>query len=225
MDKKESRVEEDVNQILKTRVAMADKLESLEQRVDETIQETKTTALNLIGYARDTAADVVGSTTQLLNPALHARRRPWIFIGGAIGIVLIAGWMEKRRKASSVIAYYPPEAESAEVMPPAGEKSSQRRNGVFPFYTTNAPKPSGNKRPSRQEDAPWELLKPVSALLETVTGDLAKEYERLRGAVLLTGRSFTKDLTRIVVWSLIDALVRPRREERGQHARPIRTTR
>lgn len=224
MDKKESRVEEDVNQILKTRVAMADKLESLEQRVDETIQETKTTALNLIGYARDTAADVVGSTTQLLNPALHARRRPWIFIGGAIGIVLIAGWMEKRRKASGVTAYYPPEAESAEVMPPAGEKTSQRRDGVFPFYT-DASRPSGNKRPSRQEGAPWELLKPVSALLETVTGDLAKEYERLRGAVLLTGRSFTKDLARIVVWSLIGALARPRREERGQHARPLGPTR
>jgi len=224
MDKKESRVQEDVNQILKTRVAMADKLESLEQRVDETIQETKTTALNLIGHARDTAADVVESTTQLLNPALHARRRPWVFIGGAIGIVLIAGWMEKRRKASGVIAYYPPEAESAEVMPPAGEKNSQRRNGVFPFYT-NAPRPSGNKRPSRQEGTPWELLKPVSALVETVTGDLAKEYERLRGAVLLTGRSFTKDLARIVVWSLIEALARPGREERGPHVRPLRPTR
>lgn len=173
MDKKESHVEEDVNQILRTRLALADKLELLEQRVDQTIQETKTTALDLIDHARDTAADVVESTARLLNPALHARRRPWVFIGGAIGIVLIAGWMEKRRKASGATAYYPPEAESAEVMPPVGEKSSQRRNGVFPFYT-NAPRPSGNKRPSRQDGAPWELLKPVSALLETVIGDLPR---------------------------------------------------
>lgn len=97
MDKKESNVEEDVNQTLKTRLPLADKLELLEQRVDETIQETKTTALDLIDHARDTAADVVESTARLLNPAVQARRRPWVFIGGAIGIVLIAGWMEKRR--------------------------------------------------------------------------------------------------------------------------------
>ena len=102
MDQRAHDVEEDLKNILQTRLALADKIDTLERRVQETVQTTKTAALDALDQAKNKAADWIESTTQQLNPSLQAGRRPWIMVGTAIAIGLLAGLAEQHRRGTRV---------------------------------------------------------------------------------------------------------------------------
>ncbi len=209
MDQRTSDVEADLKNILETRLALADKLQLLERRVEESVLGAKSAALDIITHAKNTAVDFVESTTAQFNPAVQASRRPWLLVGGAIAVGLLAGWLDQRRKASGRYAYAPPEAYPAEVMPPEG--GSRPRHGVYPFYPSGEqehgePEPSGQRR--RVKDIAAETLHQLSSVWGDVAGELNKEKERVQGAVIEMGRTFLHELGHIAVQSVIDSLSR-----------------
>src|SRR6476620_7460891 len=116
MDQRAHDVDEDVKNILQTRLALADKIGTLERQVEATVESTRAAALDALDLARDSAAGFIQRTTQELNPSVQARRRPWIMVGSAIALGIFVGLLEQRRRASGVYRYYPPEAEGADVM-------------------------------------------------------------------------------------------------------------
>jgi ElaB/YqjD/DUF883 family membrane-anchored ribosome-binding protein len=118
MDQRTHDVEEDLKNILQTRLALADKIESLERHVEATVESTKMAALDALDLARNRAAGFIESTTNQLNPTVQAGRRPWIMVGGAIAVGLLAGILEQRRRGR-VYRYYPPDAHPADVIPEA----------------------------------------------------------------------------------------------------------
>jgi ElaB/YqjD/DUF883 family membrane-anchored ribosome-binding protein len=214
MDQRAHDVEEDLKNILETRLALGDKIQALERRVEETVETTKSAALDALDLARNRAADFIESTTHHLNPSIQAGRRPWIMIGSAIAVGFFAGLIEHRRRSSGVYRYYPPDADGADVEP---EKSSaDLPSGVYPFYGREAPRSvTGGRRRERAGDGPAaesrmsELWKPLRSFWDELTDDLARERSRLLNTALHTGRSFIQDIVRIAGQSLLDQLSRP----------------
>lgn len=234
MDQRASHVEEDLKDILRTRMALADKLELLEQRVEEKVQGTKMAAMDVITHARNTAMELVETTTQQFNPTVQAGRRPWLLVGGAVAIGFLAGWMDQRRRRSGVYPYYPRAAHAADVMP--AEDVREQEPGVYPFYPAQEERvyPTQEERSSRPGNgrAPRaraaffggsDSLERVSSVWEELTGQLTRERERVLAAALETGRTFVQDLAHIVTQSLLDAVFqrpsgRPGREDRAIRA-------
>ena len=212
MDQRTSDIETDLKNILQTRLALADKLQQLERRVEETVLGTRTAALDLITQARNTAADFVESTTAQLNPAVQASRRPWLLVGGAIAIGLFAGWVDQRRKSSGRYAYAPPQAHPTEVMPSEGQGGP--RPGVYPFYPSDPQTPRGEdaRRPSGQghfiKETAAKTVDQLSSVWSDVAAELSKERQRLQGAAMEVGRTFLHELGHIALQSVVEALNR-----------------
>lgn len=211
MDQRAHDVEEDVKSILKTRLALADKIETLERQVEATVESTKAAALDALDLARNKAVGFIESTTHHLNPSLQAGRRPWIMVGTAVALGFFAGLIEHRRGTSGVYRYYPEDADAADVMPE--DEQSREPRGVYPFYGREKARPYAgvfddqSGRPSSQT-ALWNAWKPLRTLWDDLTGEVLRERERLQNAVLYAGRSFIQDLVRIAGQSLLDQLSR-----------------
>jgi len=210
MDQRAHDVEEDVKNILQTRLALADKIETLERRVEATVESTKAAALDALDLARNRAASLIESTTRQLNPSVQAGRRPWLMVGSAVALGLFAGLIEQRRRAARIYPYYPPQAEGADVMPDDGRSREPR--GVYPFYGRERARPYAAR--ARFDDSVEdsqsrsEMWKPMRALWDDLTGEVAQERDRLQNAVLQAGRSFIHDIIRMAGQSLLDQLSR-----------------
>jgi len=208
MDQRTSNVEEDLKEILRTRLALAEKIQMLEQRVEETVQGTRSAALDVIQQARNTAVDFVETTTKAIDPRVQAGRRPWILVGSAVAVGLLTGYMQRRSK-SGVYPYYPPDVHGADVMPSRGNGHAQ--TGVYPFYSRSSDH-NGQKTAKDGGSTPagaFDLLKPMSLLWNDLTEEFTKERERIQQAALQTGKSFVRDVGRIMVESLVDSVSRP----------------
>lgn len=213
MDQRAHDVEEDLKSILQTRLALADKIQTLERHVEATVESTKMAALDALDLARNKAAGFIESTTNHLNPAVQGGRRPWIMVGSAIAIGLFAGLIEHRRRAG-VYRYYPPDADAADVMPEDGRSDEPR--GVYPFYGREEARPFRSRRWSagaeaelpRSESALSEVWKPLLSLWDEFKEEAGQERDRLQNAVLLAGRSFIQDLVRIAGQSMLDQFSR-----------------
>jgi len=199
--------------ILHTRLALADKIQLLEKRVEDTVRGAKMAALDAVGLAKNKAVDVIESATHHLNPSVQAGRRPWILVGGAVAIGLLAGLIERRRRTSGVYSYYPPEAAGADVMPSRKRGRIKTPSGVYPFYGREQPsagrgKPEraeGDHRPPDRIPGTWKQL---SSLWDELTGELVQERDRLQQAALHAGRSLIQDVVRMAGQALIDRLSR-----------------
>jgi hypothetical protein len=190
----EETVEEDLKGLLHTRQSLTDKLQRLERRVEEDVVDTKNAAYDIIDHVKNTAMGLL--------PA-QGSRRSWIMVGVPMAIGLLAGWMKRRRRNGGVYPYYPPKAHGAEIMP---DEPVRHREGVYPFYKedTRATEPTGSSQEVRQKRG-GSLLESASSLWRDLTEEFGKEGERLQKAALMTGRSFTHDLAKIALRSLIDA--------------------
>jgi hypothetical protein len=210
MDQRAHDVEEDIKTILQTRLALADKIETLERQVEATVESTKAAALDALELARNKAAGFIERTTEHLNPSVQAGRRPWIMVGSALALGFFAGLIEhKRRNAGGVYRYYPPEAEGADVMPEDGQSHEPR--GVYPFYGREQARRrrGGPELEGRHSGVETSAMgKPLRALWNDLTAELVEERDRLREAALQAGRSFIHDLVRIAGQSLLDQLSR-----------------
>jgi ElaB/YqjD/DUF883 family membrane-anchored ribosome-binding protein len=216
MDQRAHDVEEDVKHILKTRLALADKLDTLERRVEATVESTKMAAFDALDLARNKAAGFIESTTHHLNPSVQAGRRPWMMVGSAIAIGFFAGLLEQRRRTSGVYRYYPPAAEGADVMPDDGR--SREESGVYPFYGRQKARRRtsrmhfddrpGRSQPETAQTVIPDILEPLRSLWDELRTEVAQERDRLQNTVLQTGRTFIQDLVRIAGQSLLDQLSR-----------------
>jgi ElaB/YqjD/DUF883 family membrane-anchored ribosome-binding protein len=210
MDQRAHDVEEDVKNILQTRLALADKIEMLERQIEATVESNKAAAFDALDVAKDRAARFIESTTEQLNPSVQAGRRPWLMVGSAVALGLFAGLIEQRRRSTRVYPYYPPEARGADVMPEDGR--SHEPKGVYPFYGREKARPSPGSvwfdDSSKASQSRSEMWKPVRALWDDLTGEVAQERDRLQNAVLHAGRSFIHDIVRMAGQSLLDQLSR-----------------
>jgi hypothetical protein len=214
MDQRARVVEDDLKGILRTRMALADKIDLLEQLVQDTVRGTRIAALETIDLARGKAVDFIECSARVLDPSVHAARRPWVMVGSAVAIGFLAGWIGQQRRRSGVYSYYPPKAHGAEVM--RSQRQERLPSGVYPFYPARQEEPVD--RPSNAQDRgqrrnrPWEgfaeARRQLCMLWDGLTKEWTDERTRLHNTALHMGRSFIRDLARIVGEGLIEQLDR-----------------
>lgn len=239
MDQREHDIEEDLKNILRTSMALMDKIQSLEQCVEDTVHGTRETAMDTIEVAKHRVMHWVTSTTGRLTSYEMLRRRPPIIAGGIVAMGLLALWMTQRKQhtRSGVYPYYPPQADGADVLLHEG------RSGVYPSYTPQAEgaealsqdEGSGQRSPesfstySRQpnrngqakqnatgETRSSSLPEQVSEFLYGLKGEVAHERARLQQAALQIGRSFARDMIYIAGQSLVSLMDHLSTGGRGQ---------
>jgi hypothetical protein len=138
MDKAAESISQDIKAIVQTRVAIAEKLEAIEQHVGTTLQHARTKMTQLTDKATLSVQETMLATKEAFDPRVHAARRPWAFMGGALILGYAVGALYRRgwRIRTGAVPYAPPDTKSAEVMPPSGSPSSseRRKSGAYPFY-------------------------------------------------------------------------------------------
>jgi len=104
MDRGAGRIAQDLKDIAKTREAMAHKLDLLEQRLQDTVQATKSMVSDVVEKIQETTEDVrdkaeeyVQNTKRALNPSYQIQERPWLMLGGAILVGYALGRLEAGR--------------------------------------------------------------------------------------------------------------------------------
>jgi hypothetical protein len=239
MDQREHDVEEDLKNILRTRLALSEKIQSLEQRVENTVQGTKETAMDTMEAAKHIALQWVTSTTGRLTSIDMLGRRPPIIVGGIMAMGLFAIWMTQRKQhgRSGVYPYYPPRAAGADVL------IQEERSGVYPSHTPRAEgiealsqedasrqrspesystySPQSNsigktKRSETGETRSSSFPQQVSEFLHGLKGEIAHEQTRLQQAALHIGRSFVRDMVHIAGQSLVSLMDQLSTGIRGQ---------
>lgn len=224
MDQRAHDVEEDLKNILHTRMVLADKIQLLEERVADIVHGTKAAALGVLDLARNKAVDFIESASHNMNPSLQAARRPWIMVGSAVAVGFLAGLLEQRRRPSGVYPYYPPEAAGAPVMPSPERGQAEIPSGVYPFYSAQGGPPSRRRsvrfeRPRRPMEDGRRSIGWIAALWGELADELTQERTRLQRAVLYAGRSFIHDVVRIAGQSLLDQLDTSRMSKRAWQPR------
>jgi len=146
-------------QMEETRASLSNKLEALETQVAETVQtatdavqtateavqstkdavaETVETVKDSVGEIRERVGETVRSVASFFDINRQAQERPWVVLGGAVGLGCLAGWYltsGKNAKKAAARAPAPPQtfADATAVQPavqqtapsaPAAEKPS-----------------------------------------------------------------------------------------------------
>jgi len=230
MDQRAHDVEEDLKNILRTRMALADKVRSLEQRVEDTVEYTRETAMETIEAAKKRAMQWMTSPTDRLRSFEMLARRPSIIAGGVVAISLLTLWMAqgRRYRRSGVYPYYPPRVEGADVVPQG------KRPGVYPYYPPRAEggggisegegsrqgtgesrhvaddrlvsQNHGPKTREGDEDNVFSFRRQVAEFVNGIKSELTQERARVQRAALQIGRSFARDMVRFTGQSLISLM-------------------
>jgi hypothetical protein len=205
MDNGAERIAQDINAIVQTRVAMAEKLGAIEEHIGTTMRHARTTMTQLADKTTSSVRDTMRVTQEALDPRIHAGRHPWAFVSGALVLGYAVGALSRRgwRITTGVVPYYPPGAKGAAVISTSGSSSSERREaGVYPFY----PRPAADH--GRGEQGQADRLT-VWAELERALQD---ELGVARNSVIRFGRGLLREMVRRAVPAFVQMLDGNRRE-------------
>jgi ElaB/YqjD/DUF883 family membrane-anchored ribosome-binding protein len=194
MDQRSDPIRQDMSDIAETRAAMTDKLEQLEERVQDTVQDAKATVLDVVDHVRDAAEafvdraeEFVEQTKQTFDPTYQVSRHPWMMLGGAIIAGYVLGTIEQRRALGRPV---------------------QRR---LPYREFESGSSSPSSSPSSQA---WE----GPNVWDGIVSEVKNEIEHTKGALLEVGKTFIHDFFQEV----LPALIAPLREGRTDEPRRSR---
>ena len=211
MDKGAERIAQDMKDIVRTRVAIAEKLGSIEQHVGTTMEHARTTMTQLADKTTSSVRETMRATKETLDPSVHAARHPWVFVGGtlilgyAVGNIYRRGW----RITTGLLPYYPVGAKGATVMPTGDSPSSERReSGVYPYY----PRPSADHERGKQGQ--------TDRLTVWTELERALQYElgAARNGFIRFGRGLLREIVRQAVPALVQIVVGNRGERDSRSA-------
>lgn len=189
----ETRIQQDLDDIHGTQAAMAQKLEQLEERIQDTVEGAKAAVRDIVDHVQTVAEHVIdrveefmADTTRSFDPRSQMSRHPWLMLGGAVLAGYILGSLEAKRA-----------------------QGRPREIQVAPSPEEDAP--SQPSRVIRMERNVWDIL------AERVQDEL----NLLKGALLVTGESFVHDFFTQVLPALGEPLDPSRRRQRprehGEH--------
>ena len=212
MDQTDDRIEQDVKDILQTRMAISDKLEMLEQRVEEKMERSRMAVKDLVDHTAGVVEGMMDKTKQTLNPVHQFSQRPWVMLGAAVMLGYMAGLVETKMRSSGVYPYYTPETEGADVMPPGSRESrTAPEEGIYPYY------PTGQGRQSGARPRP---MGPHMSFIQDVYEGLMEEVDHIKAGVIAAGRVFLRDVSTNIIPSLLHSLGDRVMKSAGSSERP-----
>jgi ElaB/YqjD/DUF883 family membrane-anchored ribosome-binding protein len=176
-------INNDVSDILRTRLAMAEKLGLLEGRIQDTVEETKAAVLDVVDTVRETAEEFVDRTKRSMNPIYQAQQHPWVMLGTAVlGGFLLARYGRQDRRAGT----------QQRTMSPGeypGTPAERQGRGVSSRFMSRV---SG-----WQDDMMTELM-----------DQLQNELTHVKGALIIAAQTFLRDMARQALHLITDPLER-----------------
>ncbi len=180
--------DQDVKEIVDTRVAIAEKLELLEQRIIDTAEGATMKFSRMLEDTTETVNQMVDKTKSALDPIHKVDEYPWLMLGGAICAGFAIGLMESRSRSErkGVYPYYPPRAQASRVMPDSARETgatSHQAKGVYDYYPTGPQSHTGRH----------------TSLWSSMSREFSQEAEEAKAVLLQVGRSLITELARKMV--------------------------
>jgi ElaB/YqjD/DUF883 family membrane-anchored ribosome-binding protein len=212
MEKGAEDISQDIKAIVQTREAIADKLGAIEQHVGTTMQHARMKMTQLADQTTFSVRETMQATKEAFDPRVHAERRPWVFVGGAlilgytIGALYRHGW----RITTGVVPYYPPGARSAAVMPASGSPPSSERHesGIYPFYPDLETATGRNTQDHSDRPTVWRELERT----------LREELDVVRNDFIRFSRSLLREMVRRAVPALVQIVSSGYRHDRDSRS-------
>ncbi|MCE3222001.1 MAG: hypothetical protein K0S58_181 [Nitrospira sp.] len=189
MDQRTTAIDQDLKDIVNTRVAIAEKLELLEKRIIDTAEGATMKFSRMLDETTQTVNQMVDNTKAALDPVRKVDEYPWLMLGGAICAGFAIGLLESRTggRRSGVYPYYPAGARASRVMPDSARQTgaaSDKAEGVYEYYPTG---PRSYAAPSdRARTSVWDNL----------SREFGQEAEEAKAVILQVGRSLLMELAR-----------------------------
>ncbi|MET0516918.1 MAG: hypothetical protein ABW047_16515 [Nitrospiraceae bacterium] len=199
MDQRTTRIEQDINDIVHTRVAIAEKLEMLEQQVEQKMERSKIAVQDLVDHTAGVVGDMVHKTKQTLDPLHQFGERPWVMLGGAVMLGYLAGRMETRLRSSGVYPYYTGQAPHEAPVMPSSQQNDEARRGVYPFY------PAVGGQRARESDSSRGSGS-ASSLLQDLSKEMMEELDQVKAGLIEAGRGFIRDVTSQIIPTILRSL-------------------
>lgn len=80
-------------QMEETRSSLADKLDILEQKVTDTVQDAKAAVSHTVEVVKESVESTVDSVKETLNLRLQVERHPWTMVGASAAVGFLGGWL------------------------------------------------------------------------------------------------------------------------------------
>ncbi len=192
MDQRTTTIDQDVKDIVDTRVAIAEKLELLEQRIIDTAEGATMKFSRMLEETTETVNQMVDKTKSALDPIHKVDEYPWLMLGGAICAGFAVGLMESRSRSqrSGVYPYYPAGARASRVMPESARQAgaaTDKADGVYDYYPTGSQ--SRTTQTARSQTSVWDSM----------SREFSQEAEQAKTVLLQVGRSLMVELARKMV--------------------------
>lgn len=198
MDQRTGALDQDLKDILHTRLAIANKLDALEQRVLHHAEDATMQLTQVLDRTTQNVNELVDKTKAVIDPARRIQAHPWLMVGGALCAGYALGLLERRTRhhRNGVYPYYPARAKASPVMPPASQRDarSKQDDGIYDYYP--GPSSSRHEQGNREDRRVWH----------TLSQEFGQETEEAKQMVLQLGRGLIVELTRRMVPDIARAL-------------------
>lgn len=125
MDQRTAAIDQDLKDIIETRIDIAEKLELLEQRIKDTAEGVTMKFSRMLNEGTDSVTHLVDKTKAALDPIHKVDDYPWLMLGGAICAGYAIGLLESRARATGCLCLLP--TRSLRVESDAGTKPPRSR--------------------------------------------------------------------------------------------------
>jgi hypothetical protein len=195
MDQRTNIVEQDIKDIVQTRLEISRKLQLLDQKARYEFENVKAKWSGLTGNVAETGRELIDQSTRALNPVRQMNARPWVALAGVVLAGYAIGMLEKQYRRPKVYPYYPQKAQGVPVMPTEGTKEGgETRPGVYPYF------PEGTQETERKRASSsprlWSEMK----------GTVHAEIQRVKDAAGYALREFMRDMTKEIVPTILKSI-------------------
>ncbi|MCS6288808.1 MAG: hypothetical protein H8K10_07500 [Nitrospira sp.] len=198
MDHRTSAIEQGLRDIAQTRIAIAEKLDVLEQRITHRVEDVTMTCSDMLNRATDNIGAFVNKTKAVVDPAQHIDRHPWLMLGGALCAGYAIGLIEQgsKHQRGGVYPHYPPGVRGPRVMPAPAQRhaKSKQAEGVYDYYPHESQSSVG--RPDGHGSSLWSSL----------SREFGHDTEETKHMVLQVGRTLLFELARKAMPEIARAL-------------------
>lgn len=188
MDQRTSAIDQDLKDIAQTRIAIAEKLDVLEQQITHRVEDVTMTCSDMLNRATDNIGAFVNKTKTVVDPIHRIDRHPWLMLGGALCAGYAIGLIEQgsRHHRRGVYPHYPPGVRGPRVMPAQAQRNaeSKQSEGVYDYY------PHESRSSARVTDGNG------SSLWSALSREFGAETEEAKHMVLQVGRTLLIELAR-----------------------------
>lgn len=188
MDQRTSAIDQDLKDIAQTRIAIAEKLDVLEQQITHRVEDVTMTCSDMLNRATDNIGAFVNKTKSVVDPAHRVDRHPWLMLGGALCAGYAIGLIEQgnRHTRRGVYPHYPPGVSGPRVMPAPAQRNaeSKQSEGVYDYY------PHESQSSVRGTDGNG------SSLWSSLSREFGHDTEETKHMVLQVGRTLLFELAR-----------------------------